>query len=80
MKDIGGLGCGIRAAGPANVERQVGTGPFISGDKLNVADIKLYVIVRRFASGTVDHVRTTVFDHCPKLKRLCAAVSVDAIV
>jgi prostaglandin-H2 D-isomerase / glutathione transferase len=39
-----------------------------------VADIKLYMIVRWFASGTVDHVPTTVFDHCPKLKRLFAAV------
>lgn len=56
-----------------NVERQLGSGPFIAGDKLHVADIKLYMIVRWFVSGTVDHVPTTVFDHCPKLKRLFAA-------
>ena len=58
----------------ANVERQLGSGPFIAGDKLHVADIKLYMIVRWLASGTVDHVPPTVFDHCPKLKRLFAAV------
>ena len=28
------------------------------------------MIVRWFVSGTVDHVPSTVFDHCPKLKRL----------
>jgi len=58
----------------ANVERQLGAGPFVAGDTLNVADIKLYMIVRWFASGVVDHVPPTVFDAFPKLKRLYAAV------
>ena len=60
-----------------NVERQLGDQPFVGGDQpfvggdtLSVVDIKLYMIVRWFVSGTVDHVPSTVFDHCPKLKRL----------
>jgi glutathione S-transferase len=57
------------------VERQIGDGPFLAGETLQVADIKLYMIVRWFATGTVDHVPGTVFDHCPKLKRLYAAVA-----
>jgi glutathione S-transferase len=57
----------------SNVERQLGVGPFIGGDTPTVADIKLYMVVRWFVSGTLDHVPATVFDHCPKLKRLYAA-------
>jgi glutathione S-transferase len=53
-----------------NVERQLGKHPFVGGDKLQVVDLKLYMVVRWFISGTVDHVPTTVFDHCPKLKRV----------
>jgi glutathione S-transferase len=58
----------------ANVERQLGDGPFVGGGQLNVVDIKLYMVVRWFASGTVDHVPATVFDAFPKLKRLHEAV------
>jgi len=53
-----------------NVERQLGDHPFVGGDKLHVVDLKLHMIVRWFASGVVDHVPKTVFDHCPKLMRL----------
>lgn len=53
-----------------NVERQLGEHPFVGGDTLNVVDLKLYMVVRWLTSGTVDHVPTTVFDHCPKLKRV----------
>lgn len=62
----------------ANVERQLGESPFVAGDKLHVVDIKLYMIVRWFASGTVDHVPTTVFDSCPKLLRLYRSVGEHA--
>ncbi len=57
-----------------NVENQLGDGPFVGGDALNVVDLKLYMIVRWFASGTVDHVPPTVFDHCAKLKRVYGEV------
>ena len=58
----------------AFTERQLGEGPFIDGAKLHVADIKLYMVVRWFATGTVDHIPATVFDDFPKLKRLYQAV------
>ncbi|HKP56426.1 MAG TPA: glutathione S-transferase family protein [Polyangiales bacterium] len=64
----------------ASTERQLGDGPFVAGKKLNVVDIKLYMIVRWFASGTVDHVPATVFAAFPKLTRLYEAVRDDARV
>jgi glutathione S-transferase len=53
-----------------NIENQLAEHPFVGGDKLHVVDLKLYMVVRWFASGTVDHVPNTVFDHCPKLMRV----------
>jgi hypothetical protein len=38
-----------------------------------VADIKPYVVVRWLTSGMLDHVPTSVLDHCPKLLRLSRA-------
>ena len=59
----------------SQVERQLGDGPFVGGAALQVADLKLYMVVRWLTSGTLDHVPTTVLDHCPKLLRLHRAVS-----
>lgn len=59
----------------ANVEKQLGD-PFI-GKTLNVADIKLYMGVRWFKSGVVDHIAATVFDPFPKLVRHHDAVASD---
>jgi len=61
-------------------ERQLGDGPFFAGGKLHVVDVKLFVAVRWFVSGTVDHVPSTVFDPNAKLMRLFAAVRDDARV
>lgn len=58
----------------SQVERQLGDGPFIGGARLQVADLKLYMVVRWLTTETLDHVPTTVFDHCPKLLRLYRAV------
>jgi len=63
----------LRAWG-AQVERQLGKGPFVGGATLQVADLKLYMVVRWLTTGTLDHVPTTVFDDCPKLLRLYRAV------
>ena len=62
----------------SQVERQIGDGPFLGGAALQVADIKLYMVVRWLTTGVVDHVPTTVFDHCPKLMRLYRAVGEHA--
>jgi len=59
----------------SQVERQLRDGPFVAGATLQVADLKLYMMVRWLTSGTLDHVPTFVLDHCPKLIRLHKAVS-----
>lgn len=58
-----------------NVAKQIGDGPFVAGDRLNVVDLKLFNVMKWFISGGVDHVPTTVFENHPKLTRLYDAVS-----
>lgn len=55
-------------------ERQLGDGPFFAGDKLHVVDLKLYLAVRWFAGGKVDHIPATIFAAYPKLNRIHDAV------
>lgn len=61
-------------------ERQLGDGPFFAGGKIQVVDIKLFITVRWFASGTVDHVPATVFARFPKLTWLYESFRDDARV
>lgn len=68
------------AAGPLpawarHIEAQLGEGPFFAGAKPHVVDVKLYMGVRAFRTGVLDHVPVTVFDTAPKLIRLCDAVA-----
>lgn len=58
----------------ACAERQIGDGPFLAGATPMVADIKLYMGMRSFRRGVMDHIPTTVFDAFPKLIRLYDAV------
>jgi glutathione S-transferase len=59
----------------AQAERQLrGAGPFVAGERIQVVDLKLYMLVRWLVSGALDHVPTTVLDHCPKLLALYRAV------
>ena len=58
----------------ANVEKQLGDGPFFAGPALHVADIKLHMAVRWFAGGKVDYIPATIFSSFPKLIRLHDAV------
>jgi glutathione S-transferase len=59
----------------SRAEKQIGDGPFLAGETLNVADLKLHMVVRWISRGTLDHIPGTVFDHCPKLIRLHHAVA-----
>lgn len=61
-------------------ERQLGDGPFFAKDKLNVVDLKLYLAVRWFAGGKVDHIPATIFAAYPKLNRAHDAVRDHASV
>ena len=58
----------------AQVERQLGAGPFVGGDKIGVADLKLFVVLGPYLRGSIDFVPATVFDGAPKLLALHRAV------
>ena len=49
-------------------------GPFLEGDALNVADLKLYVILRAYLTDDYDHIPASTFDAWPKVGALYAAV------
>ncbi|MEE9384120.1 MAG: glutathione S-transferase family protein [Nannocystaceae bacterium] len=57
-----------------NVEAFIGEGPFVAGEKLNVVDLKLFVVVRWLVNGGLDYVPATVFEAFSKLMRQFAAV------
>ena len=50
-------------------------GPFLEGEALHVADIKLYVILRSFSAGVYEHIPAEVFAPWPALGALYEAVS-----
>jgi prostaglandin-H2 D-isomerase / glutathione transferase len=64
----------------ASTEKHLGDGPFFAGATLHVVDLKLYMAVRWFAGGKVDHIPATIFAAYPKLNRLFEAVRDDARV
>lgn len=55
-------------------------GPFLEGDSLGVADIKLYTILRAFMAGVYDHIPASVFDGYPKIPAFYAAVDAHPAV
>ena len=55
------------------IERQI-RGPFVGGEKLGVADLKVYVVTSTFIKGGMDHIPADVFKAFPKLTALYAAV------
>lgn len=57
-----------------HVEDKLGDGPFVAGDRISVADIKLHMASKWFSSGGVDHVPADVFAAYPKLTGIEAAV------
>jgi glutathione S-transferase len=57
-----------------SAERQIGNGPFVGGDKVHVADLKIHMVVRWLSSGTLDHVPATIFSGYPKLTGVHDAV------
>lgn len=59
----------------ARMELQLGEGPFLAGDTLQVADLKLYVGVNWVLSGALDHIPSAVLDATPGLLAHHAAVA-----
>lgn len=58
----------------ANVERYI-KGPFLAGEKMCVADIKVYQMVKSFRTGVLDYIPPTVLTAFPKLEALHDAVA-----
>ena len=56
-------------------ERNIERGPFFGGDRIHVVDLKIYMAVRWFNGGKVDHVPATIFADYPKLTGVFNAVS-----
>lgn len=56
------------------IEQQI-KGPFVAGERLMVADIKLFQIVASLTNGVIDHIPRTVFSAFPKLEGVHAAVT-----
>ena len=63
----------------ANVQAQI-EGPFLGGDTLSVADLKVFVLMRWFVSGGVDHVSKDVFADFPKLTHQAVSTHPGAAV
>ena len=57
----------------ARMEKQI-RGPFIGGADLNVADLKLFVLLTPFLKGSMDHVAPGAFSPFPALLRQVEAV------
>lgn len=55
------------------IEQQI-KGPFVAGEQIMVADIKLFQIVASLTNGVIDHIPKTVFSAFPKLEGVHAAV------
>jgi len=57
----------------ANMEKQI-VGPFAGGDRISVADIKLFVVMGWLKKGVLDHVPTDVLAPFERLERLYDSV------
>lgn len=55
-------------------ERNIERGPFFGGARVHVVDLKIYMAVRWFNGGKVDHIPATIFADFPKLTAVHDAV------
>lgn len=56
-----------------NVAKQI-TGPFVAGETIGVADLKLYIVMNWIKRGVIDHVPTDLFDGIAALQTLFQSV------
>lgn len=62
------------------VERLIGQGPFVGGERPGVADIKLYMMDRWLSSGVLDDIPKDVLDDCPRLKAVARGIAAHPAV
>ena len=55
------------------INDKIGNGPFLAGDEINVADIKVWMVAKWLSSGVMDHVPADCLDAYPGIKKLEAA-------
>lgn len=67
------LAAGYLQTWGANLDKQI-KGRFVGGDTINVADIKLSVLINWFVKGTLDHIAPNVFERHTKLMAAFEAV------
>ena len=68
------LAAGFLPAWARMAEKNTLGTPFFSGNKIQVVDLKLFIAVRWFNGGKVDHIPATIFDAYPKLTGVHNAV------
>jgi glutathione S-transferase len=64
----------------AATEKNILAAPFFGGEQINVVDLKLYMVVRWFIGGAVDHIPATIFAGYPKLMGVYEAVRGHAAI
>jgi glutathione S-transferase len=55
-------------------ERNIASGPYFAGERIQVVDVKLHMAVRWFLGGNVDHIPASIFAAYPKLMGVHDAV------
>jgi prostaglandin-H2 D-isomerase / glutathione transferase len=68
------LVAGLLPAWATAAEKNISPGPFFAGERINVVDLKIYMAVRWFNGGKVDHVPATIFAGYPALAGVHDAV------
>ena len=68
------LAAGYMKDWASNIEKQI-QGPFVAGEQISVADLKLYVLLNWFKKGALNYIPTSYFDNYPKLSGLFTAVA-----
>jgi glutathione S-transferase len=56
------------------IERQLGEGPFVGGDRPSVADIKLYMVHKWISQGILDGLPKDLFAPYPKVARVAQSI------
>lgn len=62
------------------IERLIGEGPFIGGDKPGVADIKIYIANKWLSDGRLDDIPGDLLDPYPKLKAVASGIDTHPAV